>query len=609
MAADNNTSTFTIVLDGKQLTAGADQAESALSKLRDELRKDEAEISRLQKAMKAMQQGSVVNVQEFKRLQSQLNAKKSAVAQNTTAYVGLGGKLEDLKAKAVKASGGFAELTSKAQALPGPLGQMAGQLSRVSALGLGLVAASVAAAAAIVAINVAVIKATKALYEYGVAQAEAARNERIHLENLTKTPNWYGIAAGKADDLVGAIDRVSSASVQSRSKITSMAESLYKAGFRGENLADALEGFATKSAVQGEQHAQMWLGYAKAVNYAGGSVKKMSETVKQQLGGQVQKQMLSTEVQAEKLKESYASLFGKLKIDGLLKAKKTFNDLFSQSTESGKALRQLLGFVVQPLVNAAEAGWQVMRRVFQGMILAALDVEAAFLKFSIFVREHFGNLIPKKFDATWKLVSVGKIAFYALLGVVGLAVAAAGALAAAFATVAVPIGLAVTAVAGVTAGLVGLVAFVFGTDWAKLGSDIWAGFLSGLEKGWKAVSSFFSTVGEGIKNTFANVLQIKSPSKVFEGYGENITEGLALGMEAGKPEVDQTVRHLVNAPEAPPAAAASSSGERSAGVSITFGNIIVQGGDAQAAQSTATAIVTEIEKRLTDVALEMGLAV
>src|SRR5690606_24662723 len=74
-----------------QISPSAGSAADALQKLKSKLAEDTAAPAQMQRAMRQMQQGTVVNVEAFKKLRDQITAKKAAIADLTTQYVKLGG--------------------------------------------------------------------------------------------------------------------------------------------------------------------------------------------------------------------------------------------------------------------------------------------------------------------------------------------------------------------------------------------------------------------------------------------------------------------------------------------------------------------------------------
>src|SRR4051812_16637266 len=330
----------------------------------------------MQAAMKNLQGGTVVNIKQFKQLQEQILAKKSALAQAQSSFLALGGTFNKAGGSSSSFQARLAELAKQSAAMPGPLGGLVARFQSLAAVvGGGLIAAGIVAIVAGLALLVAgTIAAVNALARYGVAQADARRSELLRIEGLTKIRNWYGLAAGNAGQMQVGIDKGSASSALSRDKVAAYSEQLYRMGLRGDNLSAALEGVAIKSSVQGEAQASMFAQWAAGAALTGGSVRRLADDVKARLGGIAERQMLSLTVQAEKQQEAFAALFSGLNIEPFLKAKKAVSDMFSQSTASGRALKLLLTTLVQPLVNAATAAMPVIKRFFQGMILAALDI-------------------------------------------------------------------------------------------------------------------------------------------------------------------------------------------------------------------------------------------
>ena len=74
----------------------------------------------------------------------------------------------------------------------------------------------------------------------------------------------------------------------------------------------------------------------------------------------------------------------------------------------------------------------------------------------------------------------------------------------------------------------------FGIDvpnkFSEFGKNMIDGLVNGIKNAWEGAKQIVSDLGEGIKGWFAEKLGIHSPSRVFKGYGVNVVEGLAIGM-------------------------------------------------------------------------------
>ncbi len=389
----------------------AESAASALRNLERSITADTKALASMQKAMRELQSGAVVNIDAARKLREQIDAKKSAIANARAAFVQLGGSFDATGKKSSRL--GFAQIEAAAGRLPGPIGSVTSSLGNLrgmlagGALALGIAAV----AAAIVALTAAAIAGTAALLKYGVATANARRAEMLRLEGLTKMRNWYGVAAGSATAMQAAIDRVSGSTTLGRAQLEGYAAQLYKMHLRGDNLSHALEGAAIKASVLGDEAAKGFMGWAAGAAFAGQSVKRLADDVRARYGGIVAKQMLDLDVQAAKLRENFGALFAGLKIEGLLKAVWSVTELFSQSTRSGQALRALVERIFQPLIGAVEYVAPLVRRFFQGMIIGALYLGIALLTVRKWFRSVFGeSSILKGIDLTNVALGAGVVA-------------------------------------------------------------------------------------------------------------------------------------------------------------------------------------------------------
>ena len=80
----------------------------------------------------------------------------------------------------------------------------------------------------------------------------------------------------------------------------------------------------------------------------------------------------------------------------------------------------------------------------------------------------------------------------------------------------------------------------------KLGKFIWNGLINGLKDAWSTVTNGIKSFTDGFINGFKDALGIHSPSKVFEQFGIYIDQGLANGITAALPYVEQAMTNLAN---------------------------------------------------------------
>ena len=76
------------------------------------------------------------------------------------------------------------------------------------------------------------------------------------------------------------------------------------------------------------------------------------------------------------------------------------------------------------------------------------------------------------------------------------------------------------------------------------GTMIMDGLLNGIKTGANTVLTYISDIGTKIKTAFAGIMGIKSPSRVFMGYGVNMIEGLNIGLAKSAPKAENQIKSL-----------------------------------------------------------------
>ena len=292
--------------------------------------------------------------------------------------------------------------------------------------------------------------------------------------------------------------------------------------------------------------------------------------------------MLDLDVLKVKFKDTLTALTSGVDLTPLLKSLQSLGDLFSASTVTGAALRDIVTDFGTVLVGKGASGVDAFKSAIKGMVIWALkvDVEITRNKKTI---EAWIDRVKSAIDIKAILTGVTAV-------VVGLTVAF-GALALATIGVWGPFAaLGVAAGALVEFGPKIVAAWDAVNDWAKgvgasmrdLGMSIIQGITQGLRDGWNALKAAVSGVAESVKDTFKGLLGIHSPSLVFQQYGQQTTEGYARGLDQGTPGIQASTDAMV--PQAPPQAAGRGGGGP---ISVTV-QLNVQGGGSGA--DTAKAI-------------------
>lgn len=596
MAANEETATYVLALRD-EISGAAKSAEGTLAALQTKIRDDEKALGELQRAMRRLKAGGQAGGEAYKELRDRAAALRATIAGSQSEYVRLGGTFR-ATSSATRAFAG--ELS----AMPGPLGAagrgITSLLASTSSAGAVLGIATVGAFALIAALGafvVAVGAAATALLSYGVAHADARRNELLHLEGLTTIRHYYRLAAGSATEMQAAIDRVSSSTALGRGDVARYSEQLYRMGLRGRALTDALEGTVTVAAVQGERWARRFAGMAAGAAATGRSVRALADDVRTRLGGIATRQALALDVQVRHLREGIASIFDGLRIEGFLRGLNEITSAFSQSTVTGRALRTIAETVLNPILDAAGRSGPMVREFFEGMVIGALRLTIVFLRARNALLDAFGD--SKTFDGLARYLpdatTIGKAA---ILGVVAAAVTATivmGALATAVAVVAVgvlvlaaPILLAGAALGALVYAGVRVVEWIRGTDWTALGASIAAGLVAGIERGRDRVVAAVRGLASSATSALTGALGIQSPSRVFARLGVEIPRGVAVGVDAGAPEARRSVDSMggglgrggFTADEAPIGGASTSTSSTSIGP--FYIEVRGEGGEAQA---------------------------
>jgi hypothetical protein len=553
--ANDAVATFGFELDASSLTQGTQASAKALGDLKDKITGDTNSLREMQKALKNLQGGSAVNIAQFRDLKDKIAAQKATIASTTQSYIGMGGAFKEGNKAAVEASKGFHSLTDAARAAPGPLSAMGGKLSSIQGLFAGgaMAAGALAVAAAIVAVTAAAVAGAAALASYGIGVADLRRNELLHLEAIGKLRYGYmglgGVMRRPADAagfLQSQIDDVSGSVAIGREQIAGYAEDLERAGLRGGNLQAALKAMGTVAATQGEAAAGQFKAMAMGAAYAGVSVKKLADDVQARLGGIAAAQMLSLDVQTKKLKESFAMVFSGLHLDKLLAGLNSITELFRQNQAVGQGLKAIVDNLFGPLLDTVSGPASLLvKRFIQGIVIAALDLAIVIIKLRNYFEDVFANsTILKGIDLQSTALLAGKVAvglFAASVLVAGTSLLAFGAF------IMGPIVLIGLLGAAIYAGIKALIAF--GPKALEAGANLIHGIVDGIKAGATWVVTAIENVAAGAMKAFKKKLGISSPSRVAMMASIEVPRGMALGLNAGRPQVHRAMQSLVEIPE------------------------------------------------------------
>lgn len=567
---------FKVSLDDG-VSGTADAAAAALKRLKGSIDADKAALGQMQNAMKALQSAGSVNVQAFRELQARIDAQKQKIGDATAKYIQLGGTFRKVKGDASGSKKGLEGILDSVKGAPGPLGRMASGLSSMTGMlpTVAMAAGAFAIVAGLGAMLVATAAATAALFRYGLAQAEARRNELGRLEGLTLMRTRYRAAAGSASELQAAIDRVSSTSSTGRGELEGMTERLYRLGLRGDALSRALEGATMATEVLGERGGNRFVMMAAHARRTGGDVGALADRIQARLGPAAARRALSWDSQIARLGRNFGQIFGGLRIDGLLTQLKRVTDIFSLNQASGRALKQLFETIFQPFVDDAGNAMPVVENLIlhsiigaQNLMIVVNDLRLAYLRV-------FGTEVQEGMDRV-----------NTRAGVLEASMRSIG-----------------------TQARVGLALFNTVTR-TFAGNTLVAGLVAGTDSGRGVFAGSMRSLAAAGINAFKEAMGIRSPSRVFAGLGYQLPAGVEQGIERGTPGMQQTIEHMVSVPDMPSmdavtAASPAGTPRGTSSVTITFGDIVVSGGGSDA-RDIAQQIRTEMVTMLEGVSISMG---
>jgi len=592
----------TWILDlGGNLASSAKESATSLEDLRSKLLGSVAELRNMQSAQRLLKADTSFSAGEMKAFTEKVGAQKAAVGQMQAAYLRAGGSFKkplapppgtqeveiSMLARIKGALGGLPAPLAKAEAGFGRLGVF---MSSGTVAAAGFVAVAAAIVVAAIAITAALAAAAASMIKFGLASADARRNELLHLEGLTKMRHMFGLTGGSATFMQEQLDAVSDSSTLGRDQIGKYAEQLHRAGFRAGNFQTALQAMSTAGSI-GDDQAQRFFNMAAGANLTGRSVRKLADDIQGRFGPIVAKQLLSFDVQMRKFKDRLRMLFSSINVEPFLKGLKQVLDLFSLNTNSGRALQSLLGSLFGPLGDNAEGAGFMVRRVIQGMIMAALKLEIFIIRLQILFIKTFGRPdIFKGLDSGNLAIQIGTGLFIALGAAVGIAAGAVFSLAAGFALLIAGIALGAAIIFGpfilAAAALYGLwqvikdvAGYLAAVDWSTLGGRIIDGLVNGIKAGFSKIKGAFSGLKEAAVNAFRQAFSIRSPSRLFAGLGVHIGAGVAQGVDNSIPQVNSAVGRMRD----------------SAAASFDLGDVVTRTRDALAAPPAISASGTPLQ--------------
>lgn len=240
----------------------------------------------------------------------------------------------------------------------------------------------------------------------------------------------------------------------------------------------------------------------------------------------------SMDVLQKKFSEAIGDIFEDVDISPFIDAMKDFLGIFTQGTESGKAMKTVFAGFFTSFFQLAGKAVLIAKTLFLGMIILGLKAYIAIKPF-----------IPA-LKILGMVVAAAGLAFAAtFLPAVAASIVALGSLIATAAVAAAPFVLIGAAVVAVYEAFthwseikaIALKAF----DWVgDLANNLIGGLVSGIERGQGLVVDAIRGLGHGAMKALKGVLGIASDSKEFMKIGGFSMGGLTTGMKRALPKVE-----------------------------------------------------------------------
>lgn len=492
--------------------------------------------------------------------------KKSKDTRAATAELGTAGGvaakgMQDLGAKAGGAGVASKALGAAGAAGGGGMAALGGGIMRAGAAALRFIGPAGAAFGAVMLAGGAAYYAAGKFAAYGIAQADAARSAKLQVVAMMGSEKAAGSLAARVHGLSKTLP-------MARTELLGIAQSLNEKGLKGSAMESALGaigrtqsvlGQAAAGKIQGivEQSKALKKFQASVMDLEGSgitiddiaekladrtkvSLRQARESIKAgavdlktglsaldaatdaKLGIHARKMSLSLSSLATRAKESFGTLFAGVNPEPVLKAISKFVDLLDESSVTGRALRDLLSGLLQPLVDGVGSQGSTVVEWFQDLLIwtyqVAIGMRKAKMELSAFADDPLEGLskLTKKMG--------------------------------------------------------------------ELGKDMIAGLVKAIQNGAEAVAEAVLDCVDGAIDKGKEALGIKSPSKVFYEIGAFTIKGFEEGVAANQNLPAKAIDRALDIPASATAPTSSTSIRSTRGP--TYVTLNVYGGDLEEVRRT-----------------------
>lgn len=545
-------------LDASQLKTEAVSASAELQGLQKSINDDKKALRDLKSAAANLKLDPQVDMGQWRDLQAQIESTSKRLSVNQGSMLTLGKASVKVDADVRTFRQRLQGLAGEAKNMGGPLGGLVGRFENITKIFGSSNVALIGAGVGIAAMGAAAVYGSVKLYDLATSSAAANRAELQLLTGLAATQQGLTDFAAAGRQAQAAVTAVASHSSLGRDVIAEYAGQLLQAGVSGDNLQAALRAVATTAAVSGKEAAAATVKQMGALDQTSGAVDRLGKKIDDRLGKAAAAAMLDSEVQAKKLHENIASMFVGIETSGLDSAKMRLTELFSATSASGQALRDLIAPLAQGLVDGVARFTDAFTIGMIKVLTWTAELDTAWMD----LQSALIDLVPKSLrdsvDATqlglaalataaWVVVPAAWAAAPALWAMAsGLAATAAGAVATAAPFIAA--GAAIYSVIN-TARLLYDLFVELKPEIADFGRAAMKGLVKGFTDSIASIRESVGKVVGAISGTFKSLMGIRSPSTLFASHGKMLVAGLNAGIEGAKPALDRQIKGLVEHPD------------------------------------------------------------
>jgi hypothetical protein len=464
----------------------------------------------------------------------------------------------------------------------------------IAAVGIAAAAATVAVAGLVVGFGALVFAGARLALEASEAKADTLDMLEAMLGTEKAARDTYGqllgitkVTSASKEQLTTAAQELSAAGVTSQRQLVdsvkalAQVESVLKGG--GSRIQSVIEKAAQtgkfevnakRLAGTGVQIAVLYEEIAKRTGLGvkqveaqlkAGKIKTevgidaLTATIDRKFGGVAAKQAMDFGVQMQRLRDNIGGLFADVNTGPFLDALGEIVSVFDSAMPAGAAMKDMLTAAFNGVFKAVAAGAPYVKTFLKGLVIIGLQVAIALKPLIARLREAFGGDAKKGPLDLAKTMSLIGLAARAVVGVFAQILA--------FKPVWDSLAATISSIGTVVSGFMqGGFLGAFNSIGAAVVNGIVAGITSTAGVLFKAATDLAANTIARFKSAF----QIHSPSKVMMGMGLNLDAGLAMGIKAGAPAVNDNMRAVVQ-PVPPPRVNSLLGGRPRDAGAVTFG--------------------------------------